>query len=232
MTEHKLTRDAIVDTAIALADTEGIDALSMRRIADRLGVGAMSLYRHVANKDELLAAMTDEVSRLNPYPDPAGRDWTWRDRVRIAAEIDWALYQHHPWVILAFATPRYSFGPAGLACLAWLVEGFRELDVTPREAMQMSFSVWNYISGATLPQISQALMTRKGIEPDTNNGLRALLDGSPMWTPPPALADLEGAGVSELTSEELLYAGLTTLCDGFEARVRARAPLFTPDTPA
>ncbi|MEV0296826.1 TetR/AcrR family transcriptional regulator [Nocardia sp. NPDC050710] len=232
MTEPKLTRAAIVETAITLADSDGIDALSMRRIADRMDVGAMSLYRHVANKDELLAAMTDEVSRRNPYPDPTGRPWTWRDRVRIAAEIDWALYQQHPWVLLAFATPRYSFGPAGLACLAWLVEGFRELDVTPREAMQMSFSVWNYISGATLPQISSALMARKGIEPDANNGLRALLNGRPMWTPPPALAELEGAGVSELTSEELLYAGLATLCDGFEARVRNRAPLFVSDSPA
>ncbi|WP_054812897.1 TetR/AcrR family transcriptional regulator [Nocardia arizonensis] len=228
MTDNKLTRTAIVDTAITLADDEGIDALSMRRIADRMGVGAMSLYRHVANKDELLAAMTDEVSRRNPYPDATGTRWTWRDRVRIAAETDWALYQQHPWVILAFATPRYSFGPAGLACLAWLVEGFRELDITPREAMQMSFSVWNYISGATLPQISSSLMTRRGIEPDANNGLRALLTGCPMWTPPPALADLEGAGVSELTSEELLYAGLDTLCDGIEARIRARTPLFEP----
>ncbi|MGW4364258.1 TetR/AcrR family transcriptional regulator [Nocardia takedensis] len=229
MTDRKLTREAIIDTAIALADAEGLDALSMRRIAERMETGAMSLYRHVANKDELLAAMTDEVSRRNPYPDATGTGWTWRDRVRIAAEIDWALYRQHPWVILAFATPRYSFGPAGLACLGWLVEGFRELDVTPREAMQMSFSVWNYISGATLPEISSALMARKGIEPDTTNGLRALLVGRPMWTPPAALADLEGAGVSELTSEELLYAGLATLCDGIEARLRARAPLLGAD---
>ncbi|MFD6464115.1 TetR/AcrR family transcriptional regulator, partial [Streptomyces roseolus] len=95
MTEPKLTQSAIVDTAIVLADTEGLDALSMRRIADRMGVGAMSLYRHVANKDELIALMTDEVSRRNPYPPAAGMDWTWRDRVRIAAEIDWALYQQH-----------------------------------------------------------------------------------------------------------------------------------------
>ncbi|MBH0776256.1 TetR/AcrR family transcriptional regulator [Nocardia bovistercoris] len=231
MPEHKLTRATIIDTAIDLADEAGLDALSMRRIAERLGVGAMSLYRHVGNKDELLAAMTDEVSRRNPYPDAAGTSWTWRDRVRIAAEIDWALYQRHPWVILAFATPRYSFGPAGLACLAWLVEGFRELDLTPREAMQMSFSVWNYISGATLPQISSALVTRKSIEADATNGLRALLVGEPMWTPPPALTDLVGAGVSELTSEELLYAGLATLCDGIEARIRSRTPLLESDLP-
>ncbi|MBT9329369.1 TetR/AcrR family transcriptional regulator, partial [Salmonella enterica subsp. enterica serovar Typhimurium] len=68
MTEPKLSREAIVDAAIALADEDGLDALSMRRIADRMGVGAMSLYRHVAGKDELIAAMTDEVAGRYPYP--------------------------------------------------------------------------------------------------------------------------------------------------------------------
>ncbi|WP_194818526.1 TetR/AcrR family transcriptional regulator [Nocardia sp. XZ_19_385] len=220
MTEPKLTRAAIVDTAITIADTEGLDAVSMRRIAERMGVGAMSLYRHVANKDELIALMTDEVARRNPYPPTAGMGWTWRDRVRIAAEIDWALYQQHPWVLLTFAMPRYSFGPHGLACLAWLVEGFRELGVPPREAMQMSFSVWNFISGATLPHISSDLLERKKIQPEETNGLRALLEGSPTTPVPDSLADLIGAGVSDLTQEDLLYAGLSTLCDGFEARLR------------
>ncbi|MGY2062468.1 TetR/AcrR family transcriptional regulator, partial [Nocardia gipuzkoensis] len=98
MTDPKLTRTAIVDTAIALADEAGLDALSMRRIAERMGVGAMSLYRHVPNKDSLLAEMTDEVARRNPYPEPESA-WTWRDRVRIAGEIDWRLYQEHPWVL-------------------------------------------------------------------------------------------------------------------------------------
>ncbi|MBF6210409.1 TetR/AcrR family transcriptional regulator [Nocardia puris] len=222
MTEPKLHRAAIVDTAIALADTEGLDALSMRRIADRLGVGAMSLYRHLANKDELIAAMTDEITRRHPYPDPAGTGWTWRDRVRIAAEVDWALYREHPWVLLTFAMPRYSFGPYSMDALAWLVEGFRELDVSPREAMQMAFTVWNYISGATLPYVSSSLVTSKGIQPDGHNGLRALLDGTPLNPVPPALAELEGAGVSDLTSEDLLFSGLEALCDGFAARVAAR----------
>lgn len=67
MTEPRLTKAAIVDTAISLADTDGLDALSMRRIADRMGVGAMSLYRHIANKDVLIAAMADEVAGRYPY---------------------------------------------------------------------------------------------------------------------------------------------------------------------
>ncbi|MGW5451466.1 TetR/AcrR family transcriptional regulator [Nocardia sp. NPDC003979] len=218
MTEAKLTRAAIVDAAIDLADADGLDAVSMRRIADRLAVGTMSLYRHVDSKDELIAAMTDEIAARHPYPDPTGQNWTWRDRVRIAAEIDWQLYQQHPWVLLTFAVPRYSFGPQGLASLAWLVAGLRELEVSAREATTMAFTVWNYISGASLPVVGGALLADKRTATDDPNGLRDLLEGTPQFPVPPALADLEGAGVSELTSQDLLYLGLDALCDGFAAR--------------
>ncbi|WP_067541904.1 TetR/AcrR family transcriptional regulator [Nocardia crassostreae] len=221
MSEAKLTRAAIVDTAIALADESGLDALSMRRIAERMGAGAMSLYRHVPNKDTLLAAMTDEVSRRNPYPSPEGQGWTWRDRVRIAAEVDWRLYREHPWVLFTFAVPRYNFGENSLLVLSWLVEGFRELGVDTREATRMSLSVWSYIAGVALQQVSARLLSARDSESDERSGLEALLDGAPCWPPTPALADLEGTGRADLLDPvAMLDSGLTALCDGFEARAR------------
>lgn len=230
MTEPKLTRAAIIDTAIALADTDGLDALSMRRIADRMGVGAMSLYRHIANKDVLIAAMADEVAARHPYPAVEDKNWTWRDRVRIAGEIDWELYQRHPWVLLAFATPRYSFGPSSLECLAWLVEGFRELEVTTQEATAMSFAVWNYISGATLPHISSALLVRKGVDSADDNGLRALLAGTPVHPTPPALSELHGTG-DRFAQLDLLRLGLSALCDGFALQAGRSPGNPTPPSP-
>ncbi|WP_067821983.1 TetR/AcrR family transcriptional regulator [Nocardia inohanensis] len=223
MSEAKLTRAAIVDTAITLADEAGLDALSMRRIADRLGVGAMSLYRHVPNKDSLLAAMTDEVSRRNPYPPADGQDWTWRDRVRIAAEVDWRLYQEHPWVLFTFAVPRYNFGEHSLIVLAWLVEGFHELGVDTREATRMSLSVWSYIAGVALQQVSALLLPKRDTDADDErSGLTALLDGVPLWPTPPALTTLHGTGGSDLLDpQSLLDSGLRALCDGFEAAARA-----------
>ncbi|SUD49216.1 Tetracycline repressor protein class D [Nocardia otitidiscaviarum] len=216
MTEAKLTRAAIVDTAITLADKSGLEALSMRRIADHLGAGAMSLYRHIPNKDVLLSDMTDEVARRNPYPDPTGQDWTWRDRVRIAAEVDWRLYQEHPWVLFTFAVPRYNFGPHSLTCLSWLVEGFRELDIDTREATRMSLSVWSYIAGVALQQVSSNLLASKETDPDQKSGLAALLDGTPRWETPPGLAALHGTGATDLLDPVLMLdAGLTALCDGF-----------------
>ncbi|MRH88412.1 TetR family transcriptional regulator [Nocardia sp. SYP-A9097] len=221
MTEAKLTRAGIVDAAITLADESGIDALSMRRIAERMGAGAMSLYRHVPNKDTLLAAMTDEVSRRNPYPTPEGEGWTWRDRVRIAAEVDWQLYQEHPWVLFTFAVPRYNFGENSLVVLGWLVEGFTELGVSTREATRMSLSVWSYIAGVALQYVSARLLIDRDSDSEERSGLTALLEGTPRWPTPPALADLIGTGESDLLDpQQLLDSGLAALCDGFEARAR------------
>ncbi|MCU1645071.1 MAG: Tetracycline repressor protein class [Nocardia sp.] len=221
MTEAKLTRAAIVDAAITLADESGIDALSMRRIAESMGAGAMSLYRHVPNKDALLAAMTDEVSRRNPYPAPEGQGWTWRDRVRIAAEVDWRLYREHPWVLFTFAVPRYNFGENSLLVLNWLVEGFNELGVSTREATRMSLSVWSYIAGVALQHVSARLLIGRDSETEESSGLTALLEGEPRWPAPPALIELHGTGGDDLLDPQcLLDSGLTALCDGFEARTR------------
>jgi AcrR family transcriptional regulator len=212
-----LTRGSIVDAAIALADEAGVDALSMRRIADRMGAGAMSLYRHIPNKDTLLAEMTDEVARRNPYPDPEP-DWTWRDRVRIAAEIDWQLYQEHPWVLFTFAVPRYNFGRHSLICLAWLVDGFTELTNDPREATRMTLAVWSYIAGIALQQVSATMLARREGDQEEMSGLSALLEGTPRWPTPTPLRSLEGTGRGELLDPtHLLQSGLDALCDGFAA---------------
>ncbi|MEU0542128.1 TetR family transcriptional regulator [Nocardia sp. NPDC005978] len=222
MTEAKLTRAAIVDAAIAVADESGIDGISMRRIAERMGAGAMSLYRHVPNKDALLAAMTDEVSRRNPYPSPESQSWTWRDRVQIAAEVDWYLYQKHPWVLFTFAMPRYNFGEHSLIVLSWLVEGFTgDLGVDAREGTRMSLSVWSFTAGVALQQVSARLLVHRDVEPADCSGLGALLEGAPRWPTPPALAELHGTGAGNLLEpEHLLHTGLTALCDGFQAYAR------------
>ncbi|WP_019925761.1 TetR/AcrR family transcriptional regulator [Nocardia sp. BMG111209] len=223
MTEPKLTRAAIVDAAVAMADETGLDALSMRRIAERIGVGAMSLYRHVPNKDALLAAMTDEVARRYPYPEPEP-DWTWRDRVRVAGEIDWQLYQQHPWVLFTFAVPRYNFGPHSLACLEWLVAGFGELTADPRVATRMALSLWSYLAGIAVQQVSVGFLAEHDNEDEEPSGLASLLDGDPRWPVPPALEPLVGSGRGDLLDPyRLLRAGLDALCDGFAVQAAAAA---------
>ncbi|WP_157250047.1 TetR/AcrR family transcriptional regulator C-terminal domain-containing protein [Nonomuraea typhae] len=98
----------IVWAAIEVADSEGLPALSMRRVAEKLGVGTMSLYTYVPGKPELLDVMLDTVYGETERPeDPPGG---WRERLAQIARENWRLYLRHPW-LLQVATSRPVLGP-------------------------------------------------------------------------------------------------------------------------
>ena len=231
----RLTREAIVSAAIDIADVDGFDALSMRRIAERLGVGAMSLYRHVADKDALLTAMTEEIGSRFPYPygehaaDDPGDDRaavggrTWRECVQVATDIDWNLYTRHPWVVLAYSSPRHSMGAASLNCLDWMMAGFSQLGVDRVGAAEMTLTLWSYIQGVALTAVSDSLVRTTGPDQDpARGGLDEVLDGTPSVDPPPRIADLVGAGrdVGLTDMRRRLDRGVDMLCTGFEAVAR------------
>ncbi|GAA0928276.1 TetR/AcrR family transcriptional regulator [Nonomuraea longicatena] len=103
-----LSVDRIVRAAIEVADGEGLAALSMRRVAERLGVGTMSLYTYVPGKPELLDVMLDTVyGETDRREDVPGG---WRERLTHIARENWALYLRHPW-LLQVATSRPVLGP-------------------------------------------------------------------------------------------------------------------------
>jgi AcrR family transcriptional regulator len=105
---QKVSVDEVVDAAIALADEEGIDALSIRKVAERLGIGAMSLYTYVESKSELVDLMIDRVVGLIPRSlDPSA---PWRQRLEQVAREEWEHYLGHPWV-LQVDTSRPPLGP-------------------------------------------------------------------------------------------------------------------------
>ena len=97
-----LRREAIVAAAIALADEQGVDALTMRNLADRRGYKVMSLYNHVANKDELLALMVDEVVGEVAAPSP---ELPPPEAVRALAIATRAVLVRHPWAPATASTP-------------------------------------------------------------------------------------------------------------------------------
>jgi len=88
-----LSRERILDTALVLVDEEGIEALSMRKLGQALGYEAMSLYNHVANKDDLLAGILDLVLAEIEPPDPDGGF----PAIRTAALSAHAALRRHPW---------------------------------------------------------------------------------------------------------------------------------------
>ncbi|AOS64203.1 TetR/AcrR family transcriptional regulator [Actinoalloteichus hymeniacidonis] len=107
-----LTIDAVVDAAITLADSAGLEAVTMRRVAESLGVAPMSLYTYVPGKAELLEMMLDSVYLAMPRADHGDRPW--RERVTSIAEENRALLQAHPWVAAA-STTRPVLGPGQMA---------------------------------------------------------------------------------------------------------------------
>jgi len=109
-TRAPLTRDRIIDAAVTLADEHGADELSMRKLGAELGVEAMSLYNHVANKDEILDGMIDHVFSTIPLPDPT-QDW--RVSVRTTGLAAMEQFTAHPWVV-SLLMQRGNFGNASL----------------------------------------------------------------------------------------------------------------------
>jgi AcrR family transcriptional regulator len=106
------SRDAIVAAAIALADAEGLTAVSMRAVASALGTGAGSLYRYLSSREDLLDLMTDRVvGELRPYPKADG---DWLDAMLQLARRQLALHRRHPWLLdLSYRTS--GVGPESLA---------------------------------------------------------------------------------------------------------------------
>lgn len=107
-----LTVEGIVAAAIELADADGLESLSMRRVAERLGVGTMSLYRYVPGKAELLDVMVDRVNTETERPgDVAGG---WRGRLEQIARENRRLFERHPWLLQVFPG-RPPLGPGIIA---------------------------------------------------------------------------------------------------------------------
>ncbi len=146
-----LTLDQIVDTAIGVADADGLDALSMRRIARELDVGTMSLYRYVPGKAELLDLMLDRVSDPGTLLDGA-EDRSWRETLEVSASGSRTLYLKHPWLIqVNWARP--VFGPNTVAGVEWVVAGLADLPLTDQEKVMVLTAVDAYVTGSVRQQI-------------------------------------------------------------------------------
>lgn len=144
-----LTLERIVQAGIHVAQSEGVSALSMARIAKELGVGTMSLYRYVASKDELLTTMVDTGLGVPP-PAKAGEDWRagltrWAVGVRSA-------YQANPW---ALRVP-ISGPPLGPNNVAWLDNALAVLEATPLDE-QEKLSCVLLVSGFVRTDVTLAL---------------------------------------------------------------------------
>jgi AcrR family transcriptional regulator len=143
-----LTVDEIVTAAVELADREGLAALSMRRVGEKVGKGTMSLYTYVPGKAELLDLMLDAVLAeipVEPVPDGPGG---WRTAAAARARHYLAFGERHPWV-LQVSGSRALLGPHELDQYEATLRIFDGLGLTGAEVARAAGTLLTYVSGAT-----------------------------------------------------------------------------------
>jgi AcrR family transcriptional regulator len=155
-----MTLERIVAAAVELADADGLAGLSMRRVADRLGVGTMSLYRYVPSKAELADLMLDAVI-AEGLPIPARRNW--REGLEQFARASLAGYRRHPWLLRASLT-RGAMGPNQAAALDTVLSAIDGTGLSSGERLAVVGLVTGYVRGAA-QQLSEAALAaqRTGI---------------------------------------------------------------------
>lgn len=149
----RLTVAEITRVAIAIADAEGLDALSMRRVGDALGVTAMSLYSYVPGKAELLDLMLDTVFGEGSREYPPGEGW--RARLERVARDNWALYLRHPW-LMQVATTRPPLGPNLIAKYDYELRAVDGLGLSDLDLDLIVAMIGNYVHGAVRAALDAA----------------------------------------------------------------------------
>src|SRR5437667_4784265 len=147
-----LSRDEIVRTAIRVADAEGAEAVNMRRIARELGSGTMSLYWHVASKDELLDMMIDAIVGEAQAPEPSG---DWRADLRAGACTTRDALHRHQWAV-NFMSTRPPGGPKMLRNLERSLGALDGLGLDKATALTILMAVTTYVLGAVLREQQEA----------------------------------------------------------------------------
>lgn len=158
-----LTRDRVLLSAVELADTAGLDAVSMRRVGEALGVEAMSLYRHVRNKDDLLDGMVDAVIARFPARDGS---LDWRESLRALVRGAHDVLLRHPWVA-ALATSRPAVGPARLRFVDAVLGSLLAGGCSPQLAHDAMHAIEVHVFAFTLQELRlQVGLAGRGYELD------------------------------------------------------------------
>jgi len=206
--KHALTRAEVVRAGVALADAEGVAGLTMRGVADALGVSTpMSLYRYVLNKDGLVDLMLDEVSAEVDVPEGPSGDW--RGDLRGVASSLWRMIGRHRWYA-ELVDSRPPFGPRTMRRAAFMLSVLDGAGLTP--AVTYVSLLDNYVTGTAMSVSREiAMLARFGI--GTTRDLREYVgemanDSLDAWV----------RDMPDITADQRFELGLDCLLDGIAAR--------------
>lgn len=223
--EPELTRARVVRAAIEIADAEGLAALSMRGVAARLGVAAMSPYRYVGSKDELVALMADAAygEVAHPAEVPEG----WRARLETGARAMWEVCRRHPWVAQIGPLTRPLVLPNLMTHGEWILGALEGSGLDARMRFDIHLLIYSYVQGlaVNLEREVQAQATTGLTEDewmDTQAAAMREVVGSGRY---PALArTLADFGDGyDLDLDALFEFGLKPLLDGIALLVEGAA---------
>lgn len=140
-----ITRDDVVRAGIAIADADGLRALSMRRVAAELGVPTMSTYRHVRGKEDLELLMADAVFADDPLP--ASPPDGWRARLAVLARKQWAICRRHPWMphVISLTRPRPM--PHLFEHVEWILSALDGHGLDANTMLWTHITVVNFVRG-------------------------------------------------------------------------------------
>jgi AcrR family transcriptional regulator len=222
----RFTRDDITHVAIRIADREGIDAVSMRRIAAELGAGTMTLYHYVRTKDELLALVVDaimgEIVLAPTEPMPAN----WRDAITVVAERSRDALRRHTWILDIADDP--PIGPNSVRHFDQSLEAVASLPISFAEKLDIVTVVDEYVFGYSLLERNN----QQSVAPSVPTDMITYVSGLVETGEYPQLAALAAeVGIeagwhqveAHLRDEDRFGRNLAHLLDGIEANLPAPA---------
>lgn len=222
----KLNLDEVVQAAIAVADAEGLAAVSMRRMAQELGVGTMSLYRYVPGKDGLLDLMFDAVCAEGTPPSEMPGDWRAFLEHYARESLEW--YWRHPWT-LEISSTRPTLGPNVMTGYETMLAALDEIGLTEKEMVAATNLVSIYVAGVAQSAVVAATVERESGMTDYEwwTAMGPALDEIVDWERFPVNAQVAEAGAYEDDGEQPFSQfsfefGLQRILDGIEALITSR----------
>ncbi|WP_309062178.1 TetR/AcrR family transcriptional regulator C-terminal domain-containing protein [Streptomyces sp.] len=206
------SREAITAAAVALADAEGLDAVSMRRVAAQVGAGVMSLYSYAPDKETLVELMVDHVSgELSPAGPPTG---DWRADLKAVAHLQRSHMLRHPWLPAALATHRTP-GPNTLAFLEHVLAVLRPTGLDGGTRLEIFAQLTAFVAGHVAHEVAQAAASRS---PDRAAAEARYLTAVAADGHHPELAEALASPGRPVTPEATFNRFLNRLIDGLDAR--------------
>ena len=210
-TRARLTREQVADAALELLDRDGLEALSMRRLADQLGVGTMTLYGYFRSKDELLDAVVDAAVAER---DPFSYEGTWQEQIRRLMQDSRRRLGRHPGLVKVRAD-RPVLQPEALRFAETGMTILRHAGFGPSDAARAFRLLFTYVFGYVSFSPDE---TADEARRDSRAAVAAL--------PPdeyPALVETSEELAGAMAGEETFDFGLDRIIDGLDARLRSGA---------